>query len=72
MRARTTCAYSAPIADTLRLFFNFFFEAVLIVQHPTYVAGFCTLGGGVCSSSWGRNSRNFSGTGVVAALQPVR
>ena len=49
----------------------FFYEAV--IQHVTYVTDICRVGR-VVHPSWGTTPRNlqFSGTGVVAALQPVR
>ena len=50
----------------------YFFEAV--VQHVTYVSDFCRVCRRVVYPSRGTTRRNFqfSGTGVVAALQPVK
>ena len=52
-------------------FSGFFHETV--VQHVTYDTDICRVGR-VVYSSWGTTPRNFqfSGTCVVAALQPVR
>ena len=55
------------------LFFkDYFYEAV--VQHVTYVTDFCRVGRGIVYPSRGTTRRTcqFSGTGVVAALQPVK
>ena len=59
------------ITRAVIVFFQFFYEAV--DQHVTYVTDFCRVGR-VVYPSWGTTPRNFrfSGTGVVAALQPVR
>ena len=45
-----------------------------VVQHVTYVSDSCRVGGRVVYPSWGTTPRNFhfSGTGVVASLQPVK
>ena len=56
-----------------RLFFKgYFYEAV--VQHVTYVTDFCRVCRRVVYHSRGTTRRNFqfSGTGVVAALQLVK
>ena len=52
-------------------FFGDFHEAV--VQHVTYVTDFSRVGR-VVYPVWGTTRRDFqfSGTGVVAALQPVK
>ena len=52
-------------------FSSFSYEAV--VQHVTYITDFYRVGR-VVYPSWGTTPRNFhfSGTGIVAALQPVR
>ena len=54
-----------------RVFSGFFYEEV--AQHVTYVTDICRVRRRVVYPSWGTNPRNFqfSGTGVVAALQPV-
>ena len=52
---------------------GFFYEAV-VVQHVTYDTDFCRVCRRVVYPSWGTTPRNvqFAGTGVVAALQPVK
>ena len=54
-------------------FFSGFFKEG-VVQHVTYVTDFCRVGRRIVYPSWGTTPRNFqfSGTGVVAALQPVK
>ena len=56
-----------------RLFFSACFNEA-VAQHVTYVTDFGRVGRRVAYPSRGTTRRNFqfSGTGVVAALQPVK
>ena len=57
-----------------RLFFSFFLRGSTVVQHVTYVTDFCRVCSRAVYPPWGTTPFNFqfSGTGVVAALQPVK
>ena len=54
---------------SIGFFSVFFYEAV--VQHVTYVTGFCRIGKS-CIPFMGNDPPQFSSTGVVAAQQPVK
>ena len=71
-RRPTTRTHTIIMRAAIVFFPVFFYEAV--VQHVTYVTDFCRVGRRVEYPSWGTTPRNvqFSGAGVVAALQPVR
>ena len=69
---RPTTGTNIIIMRAAIVFFFFFYEAV--VQHVTYATDFCRVSRRVVYPSWEttRSNFQFSGTGVVAALQPVK
>ena len=68
-RRPTTSTHTIITRAAVDFFSVFFYEAV--VQHVTYVTDFCRVGR-VVYPFMGNDPPQFSGTGVVAALQPVR